>query len=284
MSKAPAAVNRSSRFNVVTIGGGPAGLYLAILLKKANPDHQITVLERNGPDDTFGWGVVFSDQTLGNLRAADSESHQQITDSFAHWDDIDIHFRGTTITSGGHGFSGIARKKLLNILQDRAAALGVDLRFQVGIWEDAELGALGLADADLIVAADGINRGMRKKYARHFQPDLDVRSAKYTWLGTTRLFDAFTFIFVENEHGVFQSHAYRFDEGHSAFIVECDESSWRNAGFDRMDTCAAIERCEEMFAPWLEAHRLESNARHLPSPWINFVRVSNARWYHEMSC
>ncbi len=204
---------------VVTIGGGPAGLYLAILLKKANPDHQVTVLERNGPVDAFGWGVV--------------------TDSFAQWDDIDILFLGTTVTSGGHGFSGIARKKLLNILQERATSLGVELQFHCEIRDDAELGALGLADADLIVAADGINSLIRKKYARHFRPDLDVRSARFTRLGTTRLCDAFTFIFVENEHGVFQSHAYRFDEGHSAFIVECDEQSWRNAGSDMLEVHCA---------------------------------------------
>jgi anthraniloyl-CoA monooxygenase len=264
---------------VVTIGGGPAGLYFALLMKKADPAHQITVLERNQPDDTFGWGVVFSDQTLGNLRAADPESYREIADNFAHWDDIDVHVRGTTITSGGHGFSGIGRKKLLNILQERATTLGVDLRFDCDVQDDADLPALGLGDADLIVAADGINSRIRSKYSACFQPDLDVRKAKYMWLGTTRLFDAFTFIFVENEHGVFQVHAYRFDTEHSAFIVECSEDSWRRIGFDRMDTDEAIARCEELFAPWLDGQRLESNARHLRSPWLNFVRVSNARWH-----
>ncbi len=269
-----------SFLKVAVIGGGPAGLYLALLMKQADPAHQITVLERNAPDDTFGWGVVFSDETLGNLRAADPPSYQAITDNFAHWDDIDIHFKGTIITSGGHGFSGIARVKLLQILQERAAGLGVELRFRCDVADDAALVDTGLGDTDLIVAADGVNSRIRKKYAEHFRPDLDVRKAKYTWLGTTRLFDAFTFIIVQNEWGVFQAHAYRFDERHSAFIVECDEESWRAAGFDRLDTDAAIARCQEMFAPWLEGHPLLSNARHLPSIWLNFIRVSNERWYH----
>ncbi|HEV2131370.1 MAG TPA: FAD-dependent monooxygenase, partial [Longimicrobiaceae bacterium] len=265
---------------IVIIGGGPAGLYFAILMKRADPAHQIVVLERNAPDDTFGWGVVFSDETLGNLRAADPPTYQAITDNFAHWDDIDIHFKDTTITSGGHGFSGIARVKLLQILQARAAEVGVELRFRCDLRDDADLREMALGDAELIVAADGVNSRIRKKYAEHFRPDLDLRKAKYTWLGTTRLLDAFTFIFVQNEWGVFQAHAYRFDERHSAFIVECDEESWRSAEFDRLDTDTAIARCAEMFAPWLEGHPLMSNARHLPSIWLNFIRVSNERWHH----
>src|SRR3954463_11323054 len=265
---------------VAIIGGGPAGLYLALLLKQADPKHQITVLERNQPDSTFGWGVVFSDQTLDNFRAADEPTYRQITENFAHWDDIDVFFKGTCITSGGHGFSGIARKKLLQILQQRARELGVEVRFNTELRDDADLAGTGLGGADLIVAADGINSGIRKKYAEFFQPELDVRSAKYIWLGTDYKFDAFTFYFVENEHGVFQAHCYRFDENTSTFIVECDPNSWRAAGFDKLDNAGTVAACEKLFAPWLKGHKLMSNAAHMASPWVNFVRVRNANWFH----
>src|SRR4051812_8136873 len=266
---------------VAIIGGGPAGLYLALLLKEADRKHQITVLERNQPDSTFGWGVVFSDQTLDNFRAADEPTYRQITENFAHWDDIDVHFKGTCITSGGHGFSGIARKKLLHILQERARDVGVELRFQTEVADVAALKQLGLADADLIVAADGINSNIRRQLAEKFQPDLDVRSAKFVWLGTDFKFDAFTFYFVQNEHGVFQAHCYRFDENTSTFIVECDPASWRAAGFDNLDNAGTVAACEKLFAPWLKGHKLMSNAAHLASPWVNFVRVRNAKWFHE---
>ncbi|HEX5725413.1 MAG TPA: bifunctional salicylyl-CoA 5-hydroxylase/oxidoreductase [Longimicrobiaceae bacterium] len=275
----PARPAISRPLKVAILGGGPAGLYLALLLRKANPAHRVTVLERNRPDDTFGWGVVFSDQTLGNLRAADEESYRAIADNFAHWDDIDIHFRGRTITSGGHGFSGIARVRLLEILQERAACLGAELRFQCEVPDDAALADLGLGDADLVVGADGVNSLLRRTHAERFLPDLDVRTARFAWFGTTRRFDAFTFVFVENEHGVFQVHAYRFDDRRSAFIVECDEASWRAAGLDRMDTAESLAWSERTFAPWLEGHPLESNARHLASPWLTFTRVSNQRWH-----
>ncbi|HEX6748816.1 MAG TPA: bifunctional salicylyl-CoA 5-hydroxylase/oxidoreductase [Longimicrobium sp.] len=267
---------------IACIGGGPAGLYFALLMKKADPRHQFTVLERNRPDDTFGWGVVFSDQTLGNLRAADEESYRRITESFAHWDDIDVHFKGRTITSGGHGFSGIARKQLLHILQERAAGLGVDLRFATEIPSPNSLMEMGLGDADLVVAADGVNSVTRRTYAGHFRPDLDVRTARFVWLGTTKRFDAFTFIVVQNEWGVFQVHAYRFDERQSAFIVECDEASWRAAGCDRMGHAETIAFCERMFAPWLDGHPLMSNAAHLASPWLTFTRVVNERWHFRL--
>ncbi|HUQ49763.1 MAG TPA: bifunctional salicylyl-CoA 5-hydroxylase/oxidoreductase, partial [Terriglobales bacterium] len=267
---------------VAIIGGGPAGLYLSILLKLADPSHRITVIERNAPDSTFGWGVVFSDQTLENFRAADQDTYKQITKSFAHWDDIDIHFKGRTITSGGHGFSGIARKKLLQILQQRAIGLKVDIRFQVELRDDSDLAALGLRDSDLIVAADGANSLIRRKYAQHFLPDLDKRTARFIWLGTDFKFDAFTFYFVENEHGVFQAHCYRFDDDTSTFIVECDEQSWKQAGFDKLDTGATIKACEKLFAPWLKEHKLMSNAAHMAgSPWMSFVRVRNANWFYK---
>ncbi|HEY7408021.1 MAG TPA: bifunctional salicylyl-CoA 5-hydroxylase/oxidoreductase [Gemmatimonadaceae bacterium] len=266
---------------IVTVGGGPAGLYFALLLKKRRPDAQITVLERNAPDDTFGWGVVFSDQTLDNVRAADAPTHDAISDSFARWDDIDIHFKDATITSGGHGFAGIARRRLLEILQRRAQALGVDLRFRQEVRGLGDLRRLGFDDADLIVAADGINSVIRQELAPHFRPNLDVRKAPYIWLGTTQRFDAFTFIFIINDAGVFQVHAYRFEEAQSAFIVECDERSWRNAGFDRMDAAETLAACESMFAPWLGGHRLMHNAPHQRAkPWVTFVRVSNASWFH----
>ena len=266
---------------VAVVGGGPAGLYLAVLLRKADPQRRVVVLERNAADDTFGWGVVFSDQTLENLRAADEPSYTEITRNFAHWDDIDIHFRGTTVTSGGHGFSGIARQKLLDILQRRAAELGAELHFRTEFTDEQQLDALGLADADLIVAADGINSTLRRRYETVFRPTLDVRSARYVWLGTPLPLDAFTFVFVENGHGVFQTHAYRFDESMSTWIVECDEASWRNAGFDALDTSQTIAACEAMFAPWLKGQPLLSNATHRwDSPWTQFVRVSNERWYH----
>jgi anthraniloyl-CoA monooxygenase len=267
---------------VVTIGGGPAGLYFALLMKQADPGHRVTILERNGPDDAFGWGVVFSDKTLENFRAADAPTYDEITRNFAHWDDIDVHVKGATITSGGHGFSGIARRTLLGILQRRAAALGVDLRFRCEVRDDADLPALGLADADLIVAADGVNSTIRRKYADVFKPDVDVRPARFVWLGTTRLFDAFTFIFVETEHGVYQAHAYRFDDRHSAFIVECDERSWRAAGFDEMDIKATVAICERMFAAWLDGHPLlENTPPHLrAAPWLRFSRVTNQHWHH----
>src|SRR5207245_1960960 len=220
---------------VAVVGGGPGGLYSGLLMKKANPQHQLTVFERNSSGSTFGWGVVFSDQTLENFRAADSASYQQIVENFAHWDDIDVYFKGVRITSGGHGFSGIARKKLLNILQQRCRDLGVELRFDTEVCDVTECGTPTLhgRDAaccvstnsagdstakteyyDLVVAADGINSGVRRKYAEFFRPELETRPAKFIWLGTTYKFKAFTFYFVQNQHGVFQAHCYRFDENH----------------------------------------------------------------------
>ena len=262
-------------------GGGPAGLYFALLLKKARPEFEIAVLERNARDNTFGWGVVFSDQTMGNFRAADAATFDRITAGLAHWDDIDVHVRGRTITSSGHGFSGIARKQLLHILQVRCEELGVRLHFQAEVRDEAALERYGLADADLVIAADGVNSTLRARHAAHFGPDLDVRTAKYIWLGTTLPLDAFTFYFVENAHGVFQAHCYRFDRETATFIVECDEASWRSAGFDRLDLRSTVAACEALFAPWLNGHRLMSNAPATAPPWTSFVRVRNRSWFHE---
>lgn len=259
------------------IGGGPAGLYFSILAKSRFPDWSVTVLERNRPHDTFGWGVVFSDATLDNLRAADAPTHAAITGSFAHWDDIDVHFKGRTITSGGHGFSGIARKRLLNILQDRASELGVDLRFETDVTEIARF-----RDCDVLVGSDGINSRVRATYEEAFKPNLDRRLCRFVWLGTTLPLDAFTFIFEQTEHGWFTVHAYRFDDATSTFIVECREETWLAHGLDQADTETTITFCERLFAPYLRGHRLMANTAHLRGrDWMNFVRVSNERWVHE---
>ena len=267
---------------VAVLGGGPAGLYFSLLLKKANPAHEVTLFERNAPDDTFGWGVVFSDQTLENFRSADEPTFRAITDNFAHWDDIDIHVHGRTITSGGHGFSGIARKTLLQILQRRAESLGVALHYRTEVTDEAALRSSDGSRYDLIVAADGVNSTIRRKYAAEFGATVDARTARYIWLGTTKRFDAFTFIFVQSETGVYQVHAYRFNDTQSAFIVECDDASWRAAGFDAMNAAETIAVCERMFAPWLDGHRLEFNAtpHRVRDPWVTFLRVSCERWRH----
>jgi anthraniloyl-CoA monooxygenase len=259
---------------IVCIGGGPAGLYFAILMKLRDPGHRVTVIERNRADDTFGWGVVFSDETLRNLRGGDPRTEQRISDSFAHWDDIDIHFKDRVIRSGGHGFCGVERKRLLNILHERAAELGVELIFQREVQDVTEF-----ADADLIVAADGINSTIRTRYADHFRPAIDVRTNRFAWLGTHKLFDAFTFIFVETEWGWFQVHAYRFNGDTSTFIVETREATWRAEGLDQMDVPQSVAFYERLFAPWLDGNALLTNMRHLRgSQFINFNRVSNATW------
>ncbi len=266
---------------VAIIGGGPAGLYLSILLKLADQRHHVTVVERNRPDDTFGWGVVFSDQTMENFADADAATHRRITESFAHWDDIDIHFKDQVVTSSGHGFCGIARKALLGILQGRAQRLGVELHFSTEL-DPASLDRNPLiAGADLIVAADGINSRVRAAFTDAFGPDLEVRRNRYIWLGTRQPFDAFKFIFKETASGWFWVHAYRFDKDTSTFIAETSENAWRRAGLDKASTDQTIGFLEHEFRDHLGGHRLMSNAAHLRgSAWLNFVRVSNQTWRH----
>ncbi len=205
---------------IVSVGGGPAGLYFAILMKQADPAHDITVLERNTPRDTFGFGVVFSDATLENLAAADPESYDRITRSFAHWDDIDIHYQGQILTSTGHGFSGLSRTTLLEILSCRCEELGVDFELETEV-EDLS----AFSDADLILGADGANSTVRDLFEEHFKPSIDLRPNKFVWLGTKRAFPAVTFYFKYNEHGLWRVHAYEYDAGYSTFIVETTDAS-----------------------------------------------------------
>ncbi|HNT38474.1 MAG TPA: bifunctional salicylyl-CoA 5-hydroxylase/oxidoreductase [Rubrivivax sp.] len=260
---------------IVCIGGGPAGLYFGLLMKQLNPKHDITVVERNRPYDTFGWGVVFSDATMDNMRQWDRETADQIQEAFNHWDDIELRFKGRTIRSGGHGFVGIGRKKLLNILQARCEALDVKLVFEHEVDSDADF-----PDADLIIASDGINSRVRSKYAQVFEPDIVTRPNRYIWLGTNRLFDAFTFDFQRTEHGWFQSHIYKFDDRTTTFIVECPEPVWRAHGLDKADATESIAFCEKLFADTLQGAPLMTNARHLRgSAWLNFQRVVCGQWW-----
>ncbi|TPW01715.1 MAG: anthraniloyl-CoA monooxygenase [bacterium] len=259
--------------SIAVVGAGPGGLYLAISLKLRDPSLSVVVHERNRPDDTFGWGVVFSDQTLANLKANDPETAAIIEAAFVHWDDIDVHIHGQTIRSGGHGFAGIGRQRLLTILQDRARSLGVELRFED---EVADIRAL---PADVIVAADGLNSRIRNDHPEVFGVDIDVRTNKYIWLGTRQSFDAFTFAFVETPHGWIWAHAYQFEPGASTFIVECSEATWRGLGFDGMDQDQTCRAAEALFTNWLGGHALMSNARHLRgSAWLNFPRVACSNW------
>ncbi|RKR03758.1 bifunctional salicylyl-CoA 5-hydroxylase/oxidoreductase [Maricaulis maris] len=263
---------------IACVGGGPAGLYFAISMKLRDPDCEIVVHERNRPGDTFGWGVVFSDQTMDNLAANDPVSARTIAESLAHWDDIDVHFRGTVETSGGHGFCGIGRKHLLNLLQDRARELGVGLHFESEAGDDLSR----FADADMIVASDGLNSKIRTAHAVSFKPDIETRRNKFIWLGTHRVFDAFTFIFTETPHGWIWAHAYRFDDRTSTFIVECAPETWEALGFGAMDQDETCRACETLFADWLDGEALMSNARHLRgSAWLNFPRVLCETWVHD---
>lgn len=264
---------------IACLGGGPAGLYFAISMKRADPAHDVHVFERNKAGDTFGWGVVFSDQTLANLRANDPVSAETIIAEFAHWDDIDVRIRGESIRSSGHGFIGIGRKRMLQILQERASQLGVYLHFETEF--EADLAAY--ADYDLVIGADGVNSKLRDAYAPHFGVDIQTRANRFIWLGTTKVFDAFTFAFEQLPEGWVWAHAYRFDNGLSTFIVECADETYEALGLAERDQAETCRWAEQVFASHLDGHPLMSNAAHLrgSAAWLKFRRVLCARWAYD---
>ncbi|MGW6659638.1 bifunctional salicylyl-CoA 5-hydroxylase/oxidoreductase [Rhodococcus sp. NPDC055024] len=264
------------------IGGGPGGLYFSALAKQLDPTHEITVWERNAPDDTFGFGVVFSDETLGGIEHADDQIYARMADQFARWDDIDIEYRGNVLTSGGQGFAAMSRKELLRILQERCAELDVTVHFRTNAPDVADLSA----EYDLVIAADGINSAVRSRYADSFKPSLDRRKNKFMWLGTDKVFEAFEFFICHTPHGIMQIHGYPFSNQGSTFIVEMHEDVWRNAGFDVFadrefapgeNDEKSIALIRELFSDILDGHEVMANN----SKWINFTTVRNESWRHE---
>ena len=265
---------------VVCLGGGPAGLYLAISMKLRDPGHKITVIEQNRANDTFGWGVVLSDDALGKMQDNDPKSTDAIRNQFIYWDDIAVVHDGVRTVSGVHRFAGIGRKQMLVILQARARNLGVDLQFQSKFASAEDY----RENYDLVVATDGINSLVRREYARDFKPDIDMRLCKFIWLGTHQKFnDAFTFIFEKTEHGWLWAHIYQFDSDTATLIVECRQATWDAWGFEAMSKEETVATCERIFAAYLGGHALMSNAAHLrgSAVWMNFPRVICEKWYHK---
>ena len=256
---------------IAIIGGGPAGLYAAILLKKQRPEAEVAVYERNRADDTFGFGVVFSDATLDNFETYDPPSYRRITQELAYWDDIAVHFRGTVHRVGGNGFCGCSRRTLLMLLQERARELGVALHFETEIADDSDP---RIAGADLVVLADGINSRFREKYFEHFQPEVDLRSNMFAWMGSTRPLDAFTFIFQETEWGPFIAHAYQYEAGRSTWIFETDPETFQRAGLSGLDEKRSADRMAEIFGWFLDGHPILTNR----SMWRNFPMIRSKRW------
>ena len=265
---------------IACLGGGPAGLYFAISMKVRDPSHEIVVIERNRANDTFGWGVVLSDEVLDNLAKNDPVSAQAIRDHFVYWDDIAVIHDGVRNVSGGHGFAGIGRKQMLILLQQRARELGVELRFETDFASAEEY----RKDYDLVIACDGLNSRVRSEYADVFKPEVEMRETKFVWLGTHQKFDdAFTFIFENTEHGWVWAHVYQFDADTATFIVECQQDTWERWGFEDMSKEDIVETCRKIFARHLGGHELISNAAHLrgSAVWMNFPRVICEQWHHE---